>query len=50
MTIELDDEPRTRHCESCGRYVVCEEVPKMGYSAWLCRACAAAAYRSGEAV
>lgn len=39
-----------RHCERCQKKTVCEEIPLMGYSEFMCRGCAAAAYRSEEAV
>lgn len=39
-----------RPCERCGTTGPCECIPLMGYCEWLCRKCAAAAYRKGEAV
>ena len=44
---EEDDEMT---CERCGKTAICEEVPLMGYSEWLCENCGMAAYKSGEAV
>lgn len=40
----------TGNCEQCKAYAKLELIPLMGYSLWMCRKCAAAAYRSGEAV
>jgi hypothetical protein len=45
-----DGGPEIRFCEHCGKEGPCEEIPMMGYSCFLCRQCAAAAYRLGEAV
>jgi len=45
-----DERSIERFCERCNHYTLCEEVPLMGYSLWVCRHCAAALYRSGEAV
>jgi|GEM_PF-5303384 hypothetical protein len=42
--------PVTRHCERCQTLTKCEFIPLMGYSEYLCRNCAAAAYRSGDAI
>ena len=47
---DCEDNGFVRPCERCGEEVHCEEIPMMGYSEWLCRKCAAAAYRSGNAV
>jgi len=45
-----EDAPEYRPCERCQKEAVCELIPFHGYSLFLCQACAAAAYRIGEAV
>lgn len=35
-------------CEKCGRIASCEEIPRMGYSQWLCEGCYHAMIISGE--
>lgn len=47
---EVEGQPLTRCCERCGQERPCHDIPMMGYSLWLCRGCAAAAYRNEEAV
>ncbi len=48
--MEPEDKGFVRPCEKCGKDDYCEEIPLMGYSEWLCKKCAAAAYRKGEAI
>ena len=45
-----DDNTIERPCERCQRTSLCEDIPMMGYSLWLCKKCAAAAYRNDEAI
>ena len=45
-----DNTAGVRHCERCGEAARVEEIPLHGYSLYLCRKCAAAAFRCGEAV
>lgn len=48
--IQEDAELSIRPCERCGRTCVVEEIPLMGYSEYMCRKCAAAAYANDEAI
>lgn len=48
--IETDDETMTRPCERCHKTALCQEIPLMGFSLWLCAKCAAEAYHNGEAI
>jgi MinD superfamily P-loop ATPase len=48
--MDIADKTECRHCEKCQRYTVCELIPMMGYSLYLCERCAIGAYRSGETV
>jgi hypothetical protein len=48
--MEEEEKKQVAHCERCNQWKELEEIPFMGYSLWLCRACSVAAYRSGEAV
>jgi len=47
---EVDGQPVTQPCERCANELPCQAIPMMGYSLWLCRTCAAAAYHNEEAV
>lgn len=48
--VEISEDQEVRFCERCQREKLCELVPLMGYSLWMCAGCCAAAYRIGEAV
>lgn len=45
-----EDVAFVRPCDRCHKDRLCEEIPMMGYSEFLCGPCAAAAYRFSEAV
>jgi len=47
--IEFEGTECARACERCRELVECEEIPFHGFSQWMCRPCAAAAYQTGEA-
>jgi hypothetical protein len=44
------DDSETMTCNRCGKTALCEEIPMMGWSEWLCKKCAYSAYRSGDSV
>jgi len=44
------DTSEQRHCERCQDLADCELIPMHGYSEWLCRKCAATAYRVADAI
>ena len=38
------------YCQRCGKYALCEEIPLMGWSEYMCQKCAYGAYRVGDSV
>jgi len=48
--LEEDGGQTKRPCERCHEEAWCEEIPMHGYTEFLCRKCAAAAYHCGDAV